>query len=135
VLNGLGTCRQTQVDGLGFLEVLYDLLAFSHDADDGVAGLAAGRLVDHIEDSAIAAIILYFVVEMITTMPGWARQVVQLLIVLLAILAVISLFAGPSHAGAPITPAGFAVDLQKLLTRRFREPVRGHPNLERRRRA
>jgi hypothetical protein len=55
---------------------------------------------------AIAAIILYFVVEMITPMPGWARQVVQLLIVLLAILAVISLFAGPSHAGAPLTPLG-----------------------------
>jgi hypothetical protein len=39
-------------------------------------------------------------------MPGWARQVVQLLIILLAILAVISLFAGPSHAGAPLTPMG-----------------------------
>lgn len=55
---------------------------------------------------ALAALILYFVIEMITTMPTWARQVCQLLIILLAILAVISLFIGPSHASPPLTPMG-----------------------------
>lgn len=55
---------------------------------------------------AIATLILYFVVEMITPMPAWARQVVQLLIILLAVLAVISLFVSPHTAAAPLTPLG-----------------------------
>jgi len=54
---------------------------------------------------AIAAIILYFVVEMITPMPGWARQVVQLLIILLAILALLAI-VGTLVPQLPQNPQG-----------------------------
>lgn len=56
---------------------------------------------------ALAALILFYVIEMITPMPVWARQVCQALLILLVILAVISLFVGPqAHASAPLTPLG-----------------------------
>lgn len=55
---------------------------------------------------ALAALIIYFVIEKIDTMPAWARQICQLLVILLAVLAVISLFIGPTHAGPPLTPLG-----------------------------
>ena len=51
---------------------------------------------------AIAAIILFYVVEMITAMPQNVRCIVQALIVLVAILAVLGLAVG--QPAAPLTP-------------------------------
>ena len=43
---------------------------------------------------AIAAIILFYVVEMISTMPQNVRRIVQALIVLVAVLAVLAMAVG-----------------------------------------
>jgi hypothetical protein len=49
---------------------------------------------------AIATIILWYVVDLLTTMPPNMRMVVKCLIVLVAILVVISMFVGqPIHVG------------------------------------
>lgn len=49
---------------------------------------------------AIATIILWYVVDLLTTMPANMRMVVKCLIVLVAILVVISMFVGqPLHVG------------------------------------
>jgi hypothetical protein len=52
---------------------------------------------------AIAAIILFYVVEMITTMPQNIRRVVQLLIVLVAVLAVLAMAVGEPLRPLPPT--------------------------------
>ena len=41
VLDGLRSGRESPVESLGVFELLHDLLALFHDADDGVAGLPA----------------------------------------------------------------------------------------------
>ena len=55
---------------------------------------------------AIAAIILFYVVEMISTMPQNIRRIVQALIVLVAILAVLGLAVGEPvrPLPPPLTP-------------------------------
>ena len=54
---------------------------------------------------AIAAIILWYVVEMITAMPPNMRRIVQLLIVLVAILAVLAMAVGqPTQPLRPLPP-------------------------------
>jgi hypothetical protein len=54
---------------------------------------------------AIAAIILWYVVDLLTTMPANMRMVVKSLIVLVAILVVLSMFVGqPMHVGIPAAP-------------------------------
>ena len=54
---------------------------------------------------AIAAIILWYVVELITTMPQNIRRIVQLLIVLVAILAVLAMAVGaPTLPLRPLPP-------------------------------
>jgi hypothetical protein len=51
---------------------------------------------------AIATIILWYVVDLLTTMPANMRMVVKCLIVLVAILVVISMIVGePMHIGVP----------------------------------
>ena len=55
---------------------------------------------------AIATIILWYVVDLLTAMPVNMRMVVKCLIVLVAILVVISMFVGqPMHVGLPANPA------------------------------
>jgi hypothetical protein len=55
---------------------------------------------------AIATIILWYIVDLLTTMPANMRMVVKCLIVLVAILVVISMFVGqPIHVGLPANPA------------------------------
>lgn len=46
-------------------------------------------MVIGVAEIALATIILYFIVECIGPMPSWAKQVCQLLIVLIAILTVL----------------------------------------------
>ena len=51
---------------------------------------------------AIATIILWYVVDLLTTMPANMRMVVKCLIVLVAILVVVSMIVGePMHIGLP----------------------------------
>jgi hypothetical protein len=62
-------------------------------------------LVATTAEIAIAAIILWYVVELLTIMPENMRMVVKCLIVLVAILTVISMFVGqPLHVGL-LSPA------------------------------
>jgi hypothetical protein len=57
-------------------------------------------LVASAAEIAIATIILWYVVELLTIMPENIRMLVKCLIVLVAILAVISMFVGqPLHVG------------------------------------
>jgi hypothetical protein len=63
-------------------------------------------LVASTAEIAIATIILWYVVDLLTTMPPNMRMVVKCLIVLVAILVVISMFVGqPLHVGLPANPA------------------------------
>jgi dolichyl-phosphate-mannose--protein O-mannosyl transferase len=63
-------------------------------------------LVTSTAEIAIATIILWYVVDLLTTMPENMRMVVKCLIVLVAILVVISMFVGqPMHVGLPANPA------------------------------
>jgi hypothetical protein len=63
-------------------------------------------LVTSTSEIAIATIILWYVVDLLTTMPANMRMVVKCLIVLVAILVVISMFVGqPMRLGVPETPA------------------------------
>ena len=63
-------------------------------------------LVTSTAEIAIATIILWYVVDLLTTIPGNMRMVVKCLIVLVAILVVISMFVGqPMHVGLPANPA------------------------------
>jgi hypothetical protein len=49
---------------------------------------------------AIATIILWYVVDLLTTMPANIRMVVKYLLVLVAILVVLAMFVGqPVHVG------------------------------------
>ena len=58
-----------------------------------------------IAEIAIATIILWYVVELLTIMPQNIRLLVKSLIVLVAILTVISMFVGqPTHLGLPAGP-------------------------------
>ena len=55
---------------------------------------------------AIVGLILFFVVEMIETMPVWARRVVQLLIVLVCILSALGMATAttaPHDMGRPLS--------------------------------
>lgn len=62
-----------------------------------------------IAEIAIAAIILWYVVEQLSAMPANMRRVVQGLIVLVAILVVLSMFVGqPMHVGIPSAPPPIA---------------------------
>jgi hypothetical protein len=55
---------------------------------------------------AIATIILWYVVDLLTAMPGNMRMVVKCLIVLVAILVVISMIVGePMRIGLPVNSA------------------------------
>jgi hypothetical protein len=54
---------------------------------------------------AIAVIILFYVVEMITTMPQNMRRVVQGLVLLIAILAVLSMAVGEPLRPLPPGPS------------------------------
>ena len=57
-------------------------------------------LIASAAEIAIATIILWYVVDLLTTMPANMRMVVKYLIVLVAILVVISMFVGqPIHVG------------------------------------
>jgi len=59
-------------------------------------------LVVSAAEIAIATIILWYVVDLLTTMPANMRMVVKCLIVLVAILVVISMIVGePMHIGIP----------------------------------
>jgi len=59
-------------------------------------------LVTSTAEIAIATIILWYIVDLLTTMPENMRMVVKCLIVLVAILVVISMFVGqPMHVGLP----------------------------------
>jgi dolichyl-phosphate-mannose--protein O-mannosyl transferase len=63
-------------------------------------------LVASAAEIAIATIILWYVVDLLTTMPENMRMVVKCLIVLVAILVVISMFVGqPIHVGLMSSPA------------------------------
>jgi hypothetical protein len=63
-------------------------------------------LVVSAAEIAIATIILWYVVDLLTTMPANMRMVVKCLIVLVAILVVISMFVGqPIHVGLLSSPA------------------------------
>jgi dolichyl-phosphate-mannose--protein O-mannosyl transferase len=63
-------------------------------------------LVTSTAEIAIATIILWYIVDLLTTMPENMRMVVKCLIVLVAILVVISMFVGqPMHVGLPANPA------------------------------
>jgi hypothetical protein len=63
-------------------------------------------LVTSTAEIAIATIILWYIVDLLTTMPANMRMVVKCLIVLVAILVVISMFVGqPMHVGIPPNPA------------------------------
>jgi hypothetical protein len=63
-------------------------------------------LVTSTAEIAIATIILWYIVDLLTTMPENMRMVVKCLIVLVAILVVISMFVGqPMHVGLPPNPA------------------------------
>jgi hypothetical protein len=63
-------------------------------------------LVTTTAEIAIATIILWYIVDLLTTMPANMRMVVKYLIVLVAILVVISMFVGqPMHVGLPANPA------------------------------
>jgi hypothetical protein len=63
-------------------------------------------LVASTAEIAIATIILWYIVDLLTTMPTNMRMVVKCLIVLVAILVVISMFVGqPIHVGLPANPA------------------------------
>jgi hypothetical protein len=63
-------------------------------------------LVVSAAEIAIATIILWYVVDLLTTMPANMRMVVKYLIVLVAILVVISMFVGqPIHVGFLPSPA------------------------------
>jgi hypothetical protein len=63
-------------------------------------------LVASTAEIAIATIILWYIVDLLTTMPPNMRMVVKCLIVLVAILVVISMFVGqPIHVGVPAAPA------------------------------
>jgi hypothetical protein len=62
-------------------------------------------IVVAISEIAIATIILWYVVDLLTAMPANMRMVVKCLIVLVAILVVISMFVGqPMHVGIPAAP-------------------------------
>jgi hypothetical protein len=62
-------------------------------------------MVVSIAEIAIAAIILWYVVDLLTVMPENMRLVVKSLIVLIAILVVLSMFVGqPLHVGVPAAP-------------------------------
>jgi hypothetical protein len=55
---------------------------------------------------AIATIILWYVVDLLTAMPANMRMVVKCLIVLVAILVVISMIVGePMRIGLPVNSA------------------------------
>ena len=57
-------------------------------------------LIASAAEIAIATIILWYVVDLLTTMPANMPMVVKYLIVLVAILVVISMFVGqPIHVG------------------------------------
>jgi dolichyl-phosphate-mannose--protein O-mannosyl transferase len=57
-------------------------------------------LIASAAEIAIATIILWYVVDLLTTMPENMRMVVKYLIVLVAILVVFSMFVGqPVHVG------------------------------------
>jgi hypothetical protein len=63
-------------------------------------------LIASAAEIAIATIILWYVVDLLTTMPANMRMVVKYLIVLVAILVVISMFVGqPIHVGFLPSPA------------------------------
>ena len=63
-------------------------------------------LITSTAEIAIATIILWYVVDLLTAMPANMRMVVKCLIVLVAILVVISMFVGqPMHVGLPSNPA------------------------------
>ncbi len=63
-------------------------------------------LVVSAAEIAIVTIILWYVVDLLTTMPANMRMVVKYLIVLVAILVVISMFVGqPIHVGLLSSPA------------------------------
>ena len=63
-------------------------------------------LVTSTAEIAIATIILWYVVDLLTTMPANMRMVIKCLIVLVAILVVISMFVGqPMRIGLPENPA------------------------------
>ena len=63
-------------------------------------------LVASAAEIAVATIILWYVVDLLTTMPPNMRMVVKCLIVLVAILVVISMFVGqPLHVGLLPAPA------------------------------
>jgi hypothetical protein len=54
---------------------------------------------------AIATIILWYVVDLLTTMPANMRMVVKCPIVLVAVLVVVSMIVGePMHVGLPANP-------------------------------
>jgi hypothetical protein len=63
-------------------------------------------LIASAAEIAIATIILWYVIDLLTTMPENMRMVVKCLIVLVAILTVISMFVGqPMHVGLLSSPA------------------------------
>jgi len=63
-------------------------------------------LIASAAEIAIATIILWYIVDLLTTMPANMRMVVKYLIVLVAILVVISMFVGqPIHVGLLPSPA------------------------------
>jgi hypothetical protein len=63
-------------------------------------------LVASAAEIAIATIILWYVVDPLTTMPANMRMVVKYLIILVAVLVVISMFLGqPIHVGFLSAPA------------------------------
>ena len=63
-------------------------------------------LVASAAEIAIATIVLWYVVDLLTTMPANMRMVVKYLIILVAVLVVISMFLGqPIHVGFLSAPA------------------------------
>ncbi len=74
-------------------------------------------LIASAAEIAIATIILWYVVDLLTTMPANMRMVVKYLIVLVAILVVISMFVGqPIHVGFLPSPAPIIRSHRSLQT-------------------
>ena len=64
-------------------------------------------LIASAAEIAIATIILWYVVDLLTTMPANMRMVVKYLIVLVAILVVISMFVGSLFLRLLLSPCAY----------------------------